>query len=400
MKALVIAPQPFFTPRGTPFSVYYRTLVTAECGVEVDLLTYGEGQDVRIPGVRIVRIPHVGFLGPVKVGPSALKAFLDALMIVWTIGLLARHRYDFVHAHEEAVFWCRFLKPIFGFRLVYDMHSRLPEQLVNFGFTRSPALIDLFARLERSALRHADAVITICPALERHVLDAGVDPGRHVLIENSLFEEVQVEPHERREPDLALAGVRRAVAEARAAGRPVVAYAGTFETYQGLDLLLRAFVRVSARCDGARLLLVGGLPGQLDQKRRLARELGIERACLFPGPLSKQEAADLLALADVLVSPRMNGINTPLKVYEQLASGRPLVATRIPAHTQVLSDDVCMLVDPDPAAMAEGILRALEDGQWRTRVARNAKALYDGSYSRPVYEAKVRRLLAILPQPR
>ena len=57
MKALVIAPQPFFSPRGTPFSVYYRTLVTAQLGVQIDLLTYGEGQDVEIPGVRIIRIP-------------------------------------------------------------------------------------------------------------------------------------------------------------------------------------------------------------------------------------------------------------------------------------------------------------------------------------------------------
>jgi hypothetical protein len=36
---LVISPQPFFTPRGTPFSVYYRALVMAEQGVEIDLLT-------------------------------------------------------------------------------------------------------------------------------------------------------------------------------------------------------------------------------------------------------------------------------------------------------------------------------------------------------------------------
>ena len=49
MRALVIAPEPFFTPRGTPLSVYYRTLVTAELGVQVDLLTYGQGADVSIP---------------------------------------------------------------------------------------------------------------------------------------------------------------------------------------------------------------------------------------------------------------------------------------------------------------------------------------------------------------
>ena len=58
MRALVIAPQPFYTPRGTPLSVYYRTMVTAEQGIAVDLLTYGEGQDVAIDGVRIIRVPR------------------------------------------------------------------------------------------------------------------------------------------------------------------------------------------------------------------------------------------------------------------------------------------------------------------------------------------------------
>jgi hypothetical protein len=74
MRALVIAPQPFFSPRGTPFSVYYRTLVTAECGVHVDLLTYGQGEDIDIPAVRIIRIPRLGLLGPVKVGPSSCSS--------------------------------------------------------------------------------------------------------------------------------------------------------------------------------------------------------------------------------------------------------------------------------------------------------------------------------------
>ena len=114
MKALVIAPQPFFSPRGTPFSVYYRTLVTSELGVKVDFLTYGQGENVDIPGVRIIRIPRLRCLGEVKIGPSGLKLFLDLFLVLWTVALLLRHRYDFVHAHEEAVFFCRFLKPLFG----------------------------------------------------------------------------------------------------------------------------------------------------------------------------------------------------------------------------------------------------------------------------------------------
>ena len=100
MKALVIAPQPFFSPRGTPFSVYYRTMITAELGVEVDLLTYGEGQDADIPGVRIIRIPRFRALGNVKIGPSPLKLFLDVFIILWTICLLLRNRYDVVHRNN------------------------------------------------------------------------------------------------------------------------------------------------------------------------------------------------------------------------------------------------------------------------------------------------------------
>ena len=187
MKALVISPEPFFSPRGTPLSVYYRTLVLAELGVEVDLLTYGQGEDVDIAGVRIVRIPSFRLLGPVPVGPSFLHLFLDVFLMAWTLGLLVRYRYSFVHAHEESVFFCRLLKPLFGFKLVYDMHSSLPQQLTNFDFTRSRFLIGLFERLERSCLQSADAVITISPALADYACDRMPDAGRHYLIENSLF---------------------------------------------------------------------------------------------------------------------------------------------------------------------------------------------------------------------
>ena len=176
MRALVVAPHPFFTPRGTPFSVYYRTLVTAEFGVEVDLLTYGEGEDVAIPGVRMIRIPWVPFTSKVPVGPSLKKLVLDLVMLVWTIALLIRNRYDFVHAHEESVFFCGWLKPLFGFKLVYDMHSSLPQQLTNFDFTSWRFPVRVFERLEKAALRSATAVVTICPDLAEQVEGLLEDP--------------------------------------------------------------------------------------------------------------------------------------------------------------------------------------------------------------------------------
>jgi glycosyltransferase involved in cell wall biosynthesis len=395
MIALVVAPQPFFSPRGTPFSVYYRALVTAQMGVQIDLLTYGEGQDVDIPGVRIIRIPRLPFLGPVRIGPSFPKLFHDVFLAMWTIALLLRRRYDFVHAHEEAVFWCCLLKPLFRFKLVYDMHSSLPQQLTNFRFTTSKALIAIFSRLERMSLRNADAVITICPDLRDYALSMGIRPERHVLIENSIFEDVRVNGAVHASPPGPKVGDRM-IDQAIESGGPVIAYAGTFEPYQGLDLLLSAFAQVRKARPDARLLMIGGVPAQVEEKRRLAARLGLNGGCVFTGQVSKARAAELTARAHVLVSPRVEGTNTPLKIYEQLASGKPLVATRIWSHTQVLTDEVCILVDPEPEAMATGMLAAI-DGDTRLPQVARAQSLYQRVYSRPAYEAKVRHLLEILP---
>ena len=389
-RVLVIAPQPFFTPRGTPFSVYYRTLVMMESGAAIDLLAYGEGQDVSIPGVRIVRIPRVPGTSSVPVGPSFKKMVLDVFMILWTIGLLLRHRYEVVHAHEESVFWCRILKPLFGFRLIYDMHSSLPQQLTNFEFSKSKLLINLFRWLEDGSLRAADAVITICPDLRDYALSRGVSQDRHLLIENSIFDDVMLA----KQTGQASAPPPKTLTTPAAS--KLVLYAGTFEAYQGIDILLNAFALVVKRQPSAFLLVVGGTPEQVAEMTNLAEQLGISGRCLIPGRVHKTEALRLTALADVLVSPRRHGTNTPLKIYEQLASGKPLVATRIWSHTQVLTDDVCVLVEPEPTSMAEGILTALEDTRRAATLAANAQALYEREYARPVYERKIRHLLELV----
>ena len=389
MRALVVAPQPFFTPRGTPFSVYYRTLTAAELGVETDLLTYGEGRDVEIPGVALYRIPRLKFLEPVPVGPSWRKAVLDAILVVWTVAFLIRGRYDFVHAHEESVFFLRFLKPLFRFKLVYDMHSSLPQQLRNFDFTRSRVLIGAFRALEDTCLRHADAVITICPELEEYARPRMPDPGRHFLIENSRFEEVRVDD-----------GGREAVAVGASPDvprdRPIVVYAGTFEAYQGIGLLLRAFASVRSRLPDAFLLLVGGTREQVKTYRDLASELGLGDDVRFTGRVDPASAERYVQSATVLTSPRTKGTNTPLKIYRLLASGAPLVATRITSHTQVLGEEVCFLVEPDPESMADGIVAALEDTTRRDRVVRGATELYRNRYAPEAYRQKMQLLLEAL----
>lgn len=392
MRMLVVAPQPFFSPRGTPFSVYYRALVMAEQGVNIDLLAYGTGQDVDFPNLRIVRIPRFRMLEPIPVGPSMKKLFLDVFMVLWTVGLLIRHRYKVVHAHEEAVFWCRALKPIFRFRLIYDMHSSLPQQLSNFKFTESGLLIKTFKVLEDSCLRAANAVITICPDLRDYALKAGVNPRQHLLIENSIFDDVRLKAAQAKDG----AAAKPAPAYVFDPAHPTILYAGTFEHYQGIDVVVKAFAKVTVERPAARLLLVGGTEEQVAKIRALVNELRLNDVVTLTGRVSKTEAIRYTQTAQVLLSPRLHGTNTPLKIYEQLASGKPLVATRIWSHTQVLDDKVCYLVDPEPESMAAGIIAALDDLGHKTDRVKAARALYEREYSRPVYETKIRQLLEIV----
>ena len=69
MKILMVSPQPFFEPRGTPISVYQRLEALSALGHEIDLLTYHVGKDVELSNVRMHRVPKIGFIQHVRVGP-------------------------------------------------------------------------------------------------------------------------------------------------------------------------------------------------------------------------------------------------------------------------------------------------------------------------------------------
>jgi glycosyltransferase involved in cell wall biosynthesis len=396
VRTLVVAPQPFFSYRGTPFSVYYRTMVAAELGWTCDLLTYGQGLDVDLPGCRIYRIPALRWLGAVKVGPSLLKSLLDVLMAIWTIALLCRRRYAIVHAHEEAVFWCLWLKPLFRFRLIYDMHSSLPQQLDNFRFARIPLLRTLFARWEARALRKADAVITVCPALQDFALAHGAPSGRTFLIENSVVDPIAVRVEAAaRAAETARADEARRWVEGRKPG-PTLIYAGTLEPYQGIDLLLEAFALVSREMPEAGLLIAGGSPGQIREYRQLMERLGTGERTYFAGWLSPEDTRALSQRCAAAVSPRTAGNNTPMKIYELIANGVPLVATRIESHTQVLNDDVCTLTGIAPRELADGILWVLKEPDRARGKAARAADWYGTHYSRRSYTDKLRRLIAVV----
>ncbi len=387
MKILMIAPQPFFLPRGTPLSIRGRLTALSALGHQVDLLTYHIGETIRIPNVVISRIPRVPFIREIPIGPSVRKLFLDLLMLIKAFGMLARGRYDLIHTHEEGSFLGVGLARIFGTPHLYDMHSSLPEMLLNYGYSRFSPIIRLFEWLERRVIGASQVIIAVCPSLVDRVnrLDHRVPC---VLIEN-----VPLGTDPRAVSDAEVCRFREAHS---LGGYRIILYTGTFEVYQGLDILLEAAAEVLRSHRDVLFLLMGGTAAQVREYQRRVDGLRLTGHIRLIGPRPLADMPVALRCADILVSPRSQGTNTPLKIFSYLQADRPMVVTNIEAHTQIVTPEEAVLVEPSGAALAKGIVSLLEDPASALRMAAQARRLYGRDYSMKTFVEKTRQALLLV----
>lgn len=378
-----MAPEPIFEPRGTPFSVVGRLKALSDMGVQVDLVTYGIGEDVKMPGLRILRIPAVPCIRKIKIGPSVQKVPLDFLLMIYTLRQLLSGSYDLIHTHEEAGFWGTLFSRIFNTPHIYDMHSSLPQQLRNFEFSSSGTVKALFDSLENWILKYASAVITICPDLRDHVASLFPERGS-VLIENVVDYGSVFGEQDRSEEIIQSLELK---------GKQVVLYTGTLEPYQGLDLLIQSARHVLQKQSNVMFLVVGGHPDQVEKYRWTAKTAGLSSQFIFTGQVKPEEVGSYIRCADVLATPRISGTNTPLKIYAYLRSGVPIVATRILTHTQVLDDHTARLTSADPEGFAGGILKVLTETGYRQSLVQQAQELARTKYSYSVYQEKLQSVM-------
>ncbi|HOC90026.1 MAG TPA: glycosyltransferase family 4 protein [bacterium] len=386
LRILMIAPQPWFQPRGTPFSVLHRIKALSLLGHSVDLVTYPIGQDVPMPGLRIIRASAVPGIKKVKIGPSGAKIALDVVLYRRARQMAAQGGYDLLHTHEEAGFFGVDLARRYGMPHLYDMHSSLPQQLHNFRFSRSRLLVGGFERLEARTINQAAAVITICPELQRYVEEKF--PGKTSLLIENVADNALLFP-----PDAANAARLRQQYDLGSSR--IVLYYGTLEAYQGIPLLIESAARLLAGgADDVKFLLVGGSPEQVEACRALTRQHGVEERFRFTGFVQPQLIPGFIDLAEVLVSPRLSGTNSPLKIYSYLRSGRVIVATRHITHTQILNDEVAVLADATAEGFAGGMRRALEEREESAARIAAAAALAGKEYSYSEYLRRVQWIVA------
>jgi len=376
MKILMLAPEPFFQPRGTPISIFFRIKALSNLGHEIDLITYHIGENKKIENLKILRIPNLFFINKIKIGPSFAKIPLDFLLILKAVWQLTQKKYDMIFSHEEAALFGIILAKIWRIPHIYDMHSSLPQQLENFNFSHSKLLKKIFMWMEKYILKNSNAIIVICLDLLKKVRAEGFGK-KSILLENFIdFEHPKYSQYE----------IKKKRQEYASEEEKIVLYAGNFQPYQGISLLLKAAAKL--RDESVVFLLVGENKTAVERMKKKAEELNISGKVHFTGQVPPFVMPLFISLADVLVSPRLSGTNTPLKIYSFLKSGKPLVATNLWTHTQILSDKISILVKPNPESMAEGISFALFNEKAKER-AYTAKKTSERNYTYSKYIEKI-----------
>lgn len=346
-------------------------------------MVYPEGEDIEIPGLTLYRLPALPGFGNMPPGLSWRKVLADAVMFPRVAWRLRGGRYDLVIGVEEAAYMAWLLKPVFHVPYIVDVDSSIPEQIGDK--YRLPGWVRRsLEAVERQTARSALAAITCCKALEDLVRAYAPDLPVQTLEDVTLVEE----------------GRDETAPEDCRFGEPVLMYIGNLEGYQGVELLMEGFAEAVADGTPGRLVIIGGVQTHIAALAGKAERLGIAGKVSLMGPRPVERIGQYLAQATVVCSPRTKGRNTPMKVYSYLDSGRPLLATRLPTHTQVLDDEIAMLVEPSPSDMARGIRTLLADPELRARLATAARARVQAEFSPAAYRRKLAAFMKLEIEPR
>lgn len=326
----------------------------------MDILTFHEGHDRDYDNVRIYRIPRVPGVSNIRPGLSLKKLICDGVFFCRFLPLILKNNYDVIHAVEESSFMAMVGRLLRRIPYIVDMDSLMSAQIVD----RYPWLTHVspvLRWLESLPIRYAAMVVPMCDTFAQEA-QKYIEPDDIVVLRDvSLVSQSDgVSMTVSLRDELSMKGF-------------IVMYIGNLESYQGIDMLVKSFALARLEDDELNLVIIGGREEDIQKYKTLSRDLKIDTSTHFLGPRSVDDIGSYMSQANVLVSPRTQGLNTPMKIYSYLDSGVPVLATDLLTHTQVLNTSIASLVAPEQSAFAEGILHLKRNPESGARLADNAK---------------------------
>ena len=308
---------------------------------------------------------------------------LEVIAYLLFLRLWRRRRYRVLYVREViCAYVLARLRWLLGARIVYEAHdleSRNPSR------AKEAFIQPWLRRVDRYLLARADGVVSLTATFGQYLEEQGWRPTAQVEVIPDAYDESLFYPRER-------AGCRAALGIPPEA--QVILYAGLTFSYRGLEDLVAAYGRLRTEFPQALLYLVGGRPAEIERLRAQAEELGVAEGLVVPGQVPLVEVPLYLAAADVLVIPGTVSLETasPLKMFEYMAMGVPVVAVDRPALREILPEEGALYFPPeDIGALVTALRRVLaEPAEARERAARAQQAV-----QRYTYAWRARRILEV-----
>jgi PEP-CTERM/exosortase A-associated glycosyltransferase len=323
--------------------------------------------------------------------PHAELPLLMARLTRRIVEVARRERVDLLHAHSPLLNGLPALRAghLLEIPVVYEARAFWEDAAVDHGTTREGSLRYRLSRaLETWLFRRADRVVVIAEAMRREVVARGIPADRITVVPNG----VDLARFHPAPADRALA------ARLGLDGGPVLGFIGSFYRYEGLAFLLEALPALRRRLSGVRVLLVGG--GEEEERlRALARPF--DEAVAFAGRVSPDEVGRFYPLLDVFVCPRrrmrLTELVTPLKPLEAMAMERPVLASDVGGHAELIrhGETGCLFPAESRERFVEECARLAEAADVRRRLGEQGRRFVETERTwarlveryRPVYRA-------------
>ena len=180
---------------------------------------------------------------------------------------------------------------------------------------------------------------------------------------------------------------------------PIVIWVGGFYPWHDLDLLLASFTRVLQRHPNAKLVLVGDGPTRQSIAQNIQKN-ALQQSVIMTGAVAHAEVPKMLSISDIAVVPSApvsasrGGTGTPLKLFEYMAAGKPIVATALNQAAEVIQDgyDGLLVEAGDINRFAEAIVTLLNDPMKRVRLGQHARQRAIELYSWDEYTRKLEEI--------
>jgi glycosyltransferase involved in cell wall biosynthesis len=358
-RILVVVPFAFHRESGSSLSSYYRVMALTEIIDYVDVVTTPHGKDIELDNLSIIRSPSRKLFQTYQPGAYKKRLVYEFFLLIKTIVLLFRNDYRAVIIHGSSIYWAFWLQIFYKTPFVAMVHGNIQVELEKWGISSKVFLKKIASKIENRIINTFSNIIAEHDTVKTILQKAGIREDKISLVkicvksansinlvsDNNIF---------------------------------TILYAGTFVKIQNLDLLYQTAQLIARR--NIKFIVVGGIEEEIIEEYKIIDNYNVREYVQLVPRTDQKNLMEYYQMANIVVSPRKFGHDTPMKIFDYMNYGKCVLAVDRPIHTGILNHDIAFLTEPTAEAFAEKILHLTQNPQLICEKEEKAKQFFEDNF--------------------